>query len=388
MDSVADKARPVSYLVLGSLVAIGGFGCWHALPVRADSDRPVSDRPSTVVSATWDPTAAAAYLDRREVWWQGWPHARKDSGTICISCHTVVPYAMARQTLRADLHESGLSAPEKVMLGSVEKRVSHWPEMVPFYSDEANGTGKTAEAHATEAVLNAVILASYDARQGQLRAITQKALDNAWALQEPAGENAGGWKWQDFHLAPWESAESSYQGAALLMVALGNAPGNYAAGKEVRDHIESLQKYLRRKYAAQPLLNRLYVLWASAKAPRLLSDAEREQLIGEVNNLQQADGGWRLSALDVRKRIDNSAQPTESDGYATALVVLVLEQSGLRPQGDTLTRGVAWLEQHQDKDGEWHTASLNKQRDPTTDIGRFMSDAATGYAVLALENRR
>ena len=47
---------------------------------------------------TWNRDAATKYLDDRETWWQGWPRAQKDHGTVCISCHTVVPYAMVRRS--------------------------------------------------------------------------------------------------------------------------------------------------------------------------------------------------------------------------------------------------------------------------------------------------
>jgi squalene-hopene/tetraprenyl-beta-curcumene cyclase len=350
--------------------------------------RGASEPASLVRSVRWDRQAAADYLDKREVWWQEWPRAQKDHGTICISCHTVVPYVLARPALRQELSQTTIAMPERILIESVEKRVSDWSEVVPFYSDAVNGPGKTVEAHATEAVLNAIILASYDARRGHLRTITRTAFNAAWQLQEEKGERVGGWKWQDFHLAPWESVESGYQGAALLAFEVGNAPDQYASEPIVREHVEQLRAYLRRHYAAQPLINQLYVLWASSKLPGLLTRTERKTLVEAIRNLQQADGGWRLSSLEKWKRIDDTAEPKESDGFATALVALAIEESTASSHDETLKLGLEWLDRHQEKDGNWHASSPNKLRDPESDAGRFMSDAATGYAVLALEEAR
>jgi squalene-hopene/tetraprenyl-beta-curcumene cyclase len=350
------------------------------------SSRPVAAHGSLAASpVNWNRQAAAHVLDDRETWWQNWPRAQKDHGTLCISCHTVVPYALARPALRRELGEPGLTAPEKAMMASVEKRVSDWSEMAPFYSDAKYGAGKAAESRATEAVLNAVILSSYDARQEHLRSVTRTAFDEAWALQETAGGNAGGWKWQQFNLGPWESAESAYQGAALLRVEAMNAPGGYAKEPGARKHLDLEREYLRSKYAAQPLINQLYILWASAKDPGLMTVDERATLLTAIRNRQQADGGWRLMALDHRERKDQSPEPAESDGYATGLAVLAMEESGTGRDDPALRNGLTWLTAHQHKNGNWSTLSMNMQRDPESDAYLFMSDAATAYAVLALE---
>jgi hypothetical protein len=295
---------------------------------------------------------------------------------------------MARPELRRDLTESATTPAEQVMLASVEKRVGDWAEMAPFYSDEKYGKGKAAESRATEAVLNAVILASYDSARSEVRPITRKAFEELWALQEAEGPLAGAWKWQDFHLGPWESTESGYQGAALLMVEAVNLPGGFAQEAGTREHLDRVRDYLRRNYAAQPVVNQLYVLWASTEEPGLLTKAERKALMEALRSVQQADGGFRTVALDVRERVDHTAQPTASDGYATGLVALVLEAVGTPRKDPMLSRSLTWLAGHQQSDGTWTAASLNKQRDPASDPALFMTDAATAYAVMALEGQR
>jgi len=380
-----------AYILLPVALCVGSVGIWRGIRVREAS---TSTSPGSLKK--WNPTAAERYLDAREVWWQNWPPAQMDHGTICISCHTVVPYALVRPVLRRQLDEKEMAAPEKAMLASVEKRVTDWSQMTPFYTDATAGPGKTAQSHATEAVLNAVILSAYDAAHGHFRPVTRTAFNEAWALQEKAGENAGAWNWQDFHLAPWESPESGYQGAALMAIALGNAPDHYASEPGVREQQDLLQGYLRRQYAAQPLMSKLFLLWASARMPGLLAEADRTRLVEKIADLQLQDGGWALPSLDLQpgmrrylldhwKRMTNRA---ETDGCATGLVVVALEEAGVKPQDPVLNRGLQWLEQHQSKDGSWWASSLNESRDPDSDIGRFMSDAATGYAALALENVR
>ena len=386
--------RNRTFITLLLLAGLGAGVLFWAIRARVHSRKSAD-----TYLRNWDAAKAAAYLDRREVWWQGWAPAKRDHGTICISCHTVVPYALARPALRQAADESAMTTPEKLLMDSVEKRVGSWSQMAPFYSDR-DGRDKAAESRATEAVMNAVILASYDERQGHLRPITRTAFDEAWALQERAGENAGGWKWQDFNLAPWESAESAYQGAAFLAVEAEDAPDGYASEPQAAIYLDRLREYLKREYPSQPVMDQLYVLWASAKSPGILTAAQQNSLLANLGSLQQPDGGWALSSLDqgqrerdmrwrwIRKQLNIAEKPPKSDGCATGLVVLVLEKIGTARQDPMLTRGLQWLESHQESDGSWRAESLNEKRDPETDIGRFMSDAATGYAVMALEESR
>jgi squalene-hopene/tetraprenyl-beta-curcumene cyclase len=356
-------------------------------PLRAKQDAArLADRDTR--SATeglvpWSPKAAATYLDSRFVWWMNWPTAARDHETFCVSCHTVLPYAMARPSLRADLAEQTRSQNESTLVENVRKRVRLWEQAEPYYPGGQNAV----QSRGTESVLNALILASYDAPSGVLSADTRLAFEHMWAQQLKEGVEGGSWPWQRFDLGPWEAdAESQYYGATLAAIAVGRAPANYRSSAEIQDGMKLLREYLLHDYTSRILLDRLMLVWASAKLPELLTGEQKAAIIEAALREQQADGGFSLSFfLGGWQRRDRTPLETKSDGYATGLVALVLQEAGLVRYQLQLQRALDWLAENQGKEGRWLAYSANKQRNLNSDVGRFMSDAATAYAVLALK---
>lgn len=57
------------------------------------------------LAADWNPRLAAQYLDGRQKEWFAWPQAASAEGP-CVSCHTGLPYLLARPALRRILGEA------------------------------------------------------------------------------------------------------------------------------------------------------------------------------------------------------------------------------------------------------------------------------------------
>jgi squalene-hopene/tetraprenyl-beta-curcumene cyclase len=303
-------------------------------------------------AADWSPRLAAQYLDSRQKDWFVWPRANAGAKP-CVSCHTGVTYLLARPALRQALGEDTPTVYETGLLASLRSRIDLKEPVV------SPGLG-------VESVLAARFLA------------TGEALDRMWALQVHDGGAKGSWNWFALDRDPWEMPDSRFYGAALAATAV-------PAKDHGRPEAQELVSYLHRERAAQPLHNRLMLLWASAGFPEVLPAAERRALVEEVWKKQQADGSWTMDSLGPFPAHAKAPHTEGGSAYATAFAAYVMQQAGGDPGNPKLARALAWLRSRQNPEcGCWESVSMNEKYEPGSMQLKFMDDAATSYAVLVL----
>ena len=131
---------------------------------------------TTVLTPTWNQAAAAHYLDSRETWWQSWDAAKRDHTTVCVSCHTVLPYALSRSSLRGSLGEAAPTEQEQSCSTTCCGGSRCGTRFSPFIPIAKAGPTLAADSRATESVLNALILSTYDQQKNHLTDITPQRL--------------------------------------------------------------------------------------------------------------------------------------------------------------------------------------------------------------------
>ena len=338
---------------------------------------------TTGFSQDWNPRLAERYMDSRQQEWVSWPMALH-SGVACVSCHTGLPYLLARPALRQALSEKGgPTLYEAVLVDSMRATVIRTDAKDLF---EGLKGVIVDQVYGAQVVLSALVLAMDDAPRGRLSPEAEKAFERMWSIQVKTGPDKGAWQWSDFDLDPWETKDSAFYGAALGALATGIAPANYQSRSDIKESVATLTVYLRQVQKTQLLHNRLFLLWASAKMRDLLPDNDKESILQDLWSKQEADGGWTLQSLGPWKKRDNVPPAVGSNSYATALAAFAAEQAGIKPSEANLARALTWLKAHQDaQSGRWSADSMNHTRSSFGSIpDKFMSDAATGYATAAL----
>src|SRR5262249_30999741 len=226
----------------------------------------------------WNRQAAAKYLDdRMDAWFAKGSKLRTGDGqTTCISCHTPVPYALARPALRQSMGQSAPTPQEARLIDETIRRVQTYGvhELGNDFEEI-----KKLESRGTEAVLNALVLASADAaaRRPEASASTRKALDELWQTQRPDRT----WYWLQVGLEPFEGVDAYYYGAALSALAIGSV-SDLATGVAAKSGTDKLRRYLKDNYERQNLFNRTWLLLASTRLAGVLTPLQRDQIITDI----------------------------------------------------------------------------------------------------------
>lgn len=344
------------------------------------------------IQLNWNKPAAINYLTRRTSEWLTWPGAARGSGSACISCHTSMPLALALSTLYNASSGGNAEIAENSLVKNVKMRVQNWntisslkPVAIQCYYGD-----KQYSSLGTESVMNALVLVNYsrESANDTLSPVTKKSLEYLWQQEQPDGS----WKWLNFGLSPWEN-NNIYYGTALAAMAVGMAGKNYYTQPDLKSKLFLMRQYLNIGYPQQRLHDKVVYMLASTWLPGLMNRTSKLALIQQLYTLQKPDGGWSLQDLGSTPATTAGwggagiyPSTSLSDGYATGLIVLTLKREGVSVNNPVLRKALLWLTSHENN-GTWPANYINGSRDPHSMTGKFMRDAASAFAVMALNAR-
>ncbi|MFT5466409.1 MAG: squalene-hopene/tetraprenyl-beta-curcumene cyclase [Verrucomicrobiales bacterium] len=309
--------------------------------------------PDEPISTQYSAENAAHYLDRAALTWQ---KTKK-----CATCHTNMPYLMARPALSSITKDSG--------------------EVREFY--EAYLTERWAKRPPTEGqgfwpiVVSTGLVFNDLQTTGKLSAEARQTLDLMWTVQR----EDGGWRWPDCDYAPMEIDD--HYGVTLAALTVGVAPDGYAETKNAKAGLTKLRAYLKAD-PPKSLHHRAMLAWCSKRIDGIATADERAGTLDELFAQQLLDGGWSTAGFltDWKGLVteDTGQLDTKtSDAYGTGLVIIIARDLGIPADDPRIQRGIKWLFANQRESGKWFTQS------PVNDAGNLISNTGSAFAVLALQ---
>lgn len=307
----------------------------------------------------WNRDAAFRFLEARQQQWAGWKPAQKPGGP-CISCHTGLPYLIARRALAAP----SPSGSQQELIQATSKRVLADPPHSMGFDDGA------------QAVLNLWTLSMARPKANTpLDRADRAAMEVLWKKQIREGAGKGSWTWVLAGLEPWDSESANFFGTALAARALQAYPESAASG------MAEMRAFLAREAPRQPLHNRLAWIAFSPEAGK----RSRDEVLADLWTAQAADGGWSTASLGPWMERPSAPADSGSNAYATAWAAYAAREAGVPCSHPRLQRSLEWLMRAQNpQTGEWHSVSMNKTYAADSVPALFMTDAATGFAAATL----
>ena len=346
--------------------------------------------------AHWRKAEAGRYLDERAQAWFAFADAGRgeaETKSRCVSCHTVSPFALARPALRKLTGAKEPTEIEKRLIVQTKMRVEHWDELdsakfqLLYDFDEP----KKRESWGTESVLNAAILAFDDHYQGRPTPgdATKRALANMWQAQSAEGSQKGSWDWLNFGLEPWESPSARYFGLR-----------HWRQSPWGRPRVTTLQALIPTSTRRCACSRDISSIISGSRTPSTESGSCGLPTDSAACSQRKTGKPWSENCL-------TGSKPTAAGDWLPwaplrgATVLPRTRRATVTRPGSCSTccrrqvsqrddpkiaRGLDWLRANQEPSGEWRASSVNKKRDPATQVGRLMSDSATAFAILALSH--